>query len=265
MSPEQVLDRPVDGRSDIYSLGVVLYQLATGKLPLDIRSPERALQAHQYETAPAPRELNAGLPSAVEAVILRALNRRPENRQQTAEELATELRRAAGTVTDQQAQAFAADTASLVVSMVTEFPTPARRLQWDMRPRLLRDQGVCRVLLKNDTPMAQTVRVAAETPRGGLYFDGAQKQIGLAAGQRGVVDFYVQAMKRPFIGRPRQWPFVLHVNALAEPGPPTPGLEGAVEVRPQLPLWLALLLLLALCGLLAWVLSSLPGLSQLLG
>jgi hypothetical protein len=268
MSPEQVLDRPVDGRSDIYSLGVVLYQLATGKLPLDIRSPERALQAHQYETVPAPRELNAGLPSAVEAVILRALNRRPENRQQSAEELAAELRRAAGTVTDQQAQAFAADTGSLVVSMVTEFPTPARRLEWDMRPRLLRDQGVCRVLLKNDMPTAQTVRVVAETPRGGLYFDGAQKQIGLAAGQRGVVDFYVQAMKRPFIGRTTQWPFVLHVNTLTEQGPPTPGLEGAVEVRPQLPVWLALLLLvllLALCGLLASLASSLPGLSQLLG
>jgi eukaryotic-like serine/threonine-protein kinase len=54
MSPEQVLDRPVDGRSDIYSLGVVLYQLATGKLPLDITTPERALQAHQYESAPRP-------------------------------------------------------------------------------------------------------------------------------------------------------------------------------------------------------------------
>ena len=78
------------------------------------------------------------------------------------------------------------------------------------------------MLRKTDTPMAQTVRVVAETPRGGLYFDGAQKQIGLAAGQRGVVDFYVQAMKRPFIGRPRQWPFVRHVTALAEPGPPTP-------------------------------------------
>ena len=128
--------------------GVVLYQLATGKLPLDIRSPERAMQAHQYETVAAPRELNAGVPPAVEAVILRALNRRPENRYQSAEELATELRRAAGTVTNQQAQAFAADTGSLVVSMVTEFPTPARRLEWDMRPRRLRDQGVCRVLLK---------------------------------------------------------------------------------------------------------------------
>ena len=267
MSPEQVLDRPVDGRSDIYSLGVVLYQLATGRLPLDIRSPERALQAHQYEAPAAPRELNAGVPPAVEAVILRALNRRPENRQQSAEELATELRAAAATVTDQQARAFAADTGSVVVSMVTEFPTPARRVEWDMRPRLLRDEGICRVLLKNDTPTAQTVRVLAETPQGGLYFDGAQKQIGLAAGQRGVVDFYVQAMKRPFIGRTARRPFRLHVNPLVEQGTATPTLEGTVEIRPQLPWWLALLLLallVALCALSVTLLSSLPGLAGLL-
>ena len=269
MSPEQVLGRPVDGRSDIYSLGVVLYQLATGSLPLDIRSPERAVQAHQYETPPTPRELNVGVPPAVEAVILRALNRRPENRQQTAEALATELRAAALTVTDQQARAFAADTGSLVVSMVTEFPTPARRVEWDMRPRLLRDAGICRVLLQNGMPAAQTVRVVAETPQGGLYFDGAQKQIGLAAGQRGVVDFYVQAMKRPFIGRTTRRPFVLHVNTLTEPpGPPTPSLQGAVEIRPQLPIWLALLLLallVAFCGLLYWLLMSVPALSRFIG
>ena len=83
-----------------------------------------------------------------------------------------------------------------------------------------------------------------------------------------VVSFSFQAMKRPSIGRTAQWPFVLHVNSLATQGPPTPGLEGTVEVRPQLPLWLALLLLVllaAFCGLLAWVGSSLPGLSQLLG
>ena len=268
MSPEQVLDRPVDGRSDIYSLGVVLYQLATGRLPLDIRSPERALQAHQQESIPAPRSVHAGVPPAVEAVILRALARRPEDRYQMAEDLAAELRGAATTVTDQQAQAFAEDSASIVVSMVTEFPTPARRLEWDMRPRLLRDDGICRVLLQNHTPTAQTVRVLAETPQGGLYFDGAQKQVGLAAGQTGVVDFYIQPMKRPFIGRPVQRPFVIHVSALSDQGPTTPRLDGAVEVRPQLPLWLALLLVvlaLTFCGLVTWLGSSLPGLGWLFG
>jgi len=268
MSPEQALDGPVDGRSDIYSLGVVLYQLATGKLPLDIRSPERAVQAHQYETIPSPRSIHSGVPPAVETVILRALARRPENRYQSAEDLAAELRRAARTLTDQQAQAFAQDTGSLVVSMVTEFPTPARRLEWDMRPRLLRDEGICRVLLRNHTPMPQTVSLSAETPRGGLYFDTAQKQISLAPGQTGVVDFYVQAIKRPSTGWTAMRPFLIHVSPLTpQPGPPAPSLEGQVAITPNLPLWLTLLLLillLTLCGLLVAVAESLPSLGGLL-
>ena len=118
--------------SDIYSLGVVLYQLATGQLPLDIRSPERALAAHQYEEIAAPRTVHAGVPVAVEAVILRALARRVENRYQTAEELAADLRRAGGGLGDEETQAFAEETDSAIVSMVTELPTPARRLEWDL-------------------------------------------------------------------------------------------------------------------------------------
>lgn len=257
MSPEQVLDRPVDGRSDIYSLGVVLYQLSTGKLPLDITTPERALHAHQYEQVPRPAEVHAGVPPAVETIILRALARRPENRYQTAEELAVELRRAAGTLTDQETLTFAADSDSTIVSMVTEFPTPARRVVWDMRPRALRDEGIYRVLLQNQTPSPQTMRLAVETPEGGLYFDAAQKQIGLAPGQTGVVDFYAQAMKRPLTGRSQTRPFTIHVAQLPQP-PQGPALDGHMTITPQVPVWLALMLmilLLVLCGLLAWAIS----------
>jgi serine/threonine protein kinase len=266
MSPEQVFDRPTDGRSDIYSLGVVLYQLATGRLPLDIRSPERALEAHQYESIPAPRAIHPGVPQAVEQIILRALSRRVDNRYQTAEELAADLRRAATGMDNQEARAFAQDSDSTIVSMVTEFPTPARRLEWDMRPRELRDEGVCRVLLQNNAPAAQTVALAVETPRGGLFADAAQKQVTLVPGQKGVVDFYLQPMKRPFTGRKREWPFIIRVTPTSQPAAAS-GMEGRVTVLPQLPWWLAILLpvlLLSLCGLVIWMLTSLPAIDNLL-
>ena len=202
--------------------------------------------------------MHAGVPAGVEAIILRALNRRPENRYQTAEELAVDLRRTAATLGNQEARAFAEDSDSTIVSMVTEFPTPARRLEWDMRPRELRDEGICRVLLQNNAPTHQTVTLAVETPRGGLYVDAAQKQISLVPGQQGVVDFYLQPMKRPFTGRKREWPFVVRATPISSPGSVSE-MTGQVNVRPQIPLWLGLLILAlmaVLCAMTVWVLTS---------
>lgn len=135
-----------------------------------------------------------------------------------------------------------------------------------MRPRELRDEGVCRILLQNNAPAAQTITLAMETPRGGLYADAAQKQITLVPGQKGVVDFYLQPMKRPFTGRMQEWPFIIRVTPTSQPAAAS-GMEGRVTVAPQLPWWLAILLpvlLLSLCGLVIWMLASLPALDNLL-
>lgn len=136
-----------------------------------------------------------------------------------------------------------------------------------MRPRQLRHEGVCRVLLQNHTPIVQTANLAVETPQGGLYVDAAQKQITLVPGQQGVVDFYIQPIKQPFTGRMKSWPFAIRLTPTAPQGQAPSAMEGQVAVASQLPLWLGLLLvilLLALCGLSLWTLTSLPALNSLL-
>ena len=120
MSPEQTLAKEIDGRSDIYSLGVVMYQLATGRLPFDIKTPTDAVMKHLKEVPPPPRQVQPGLPTAVEAVITKSLAKQVEDRFQTGEEMAQALRQAMNTLTDKDVTIFATAADLAVVSMMTQ-------------------------------------------------------------------------------------------------------------------------------------------------
>ncbi len=95
MSPEQAEGRPVDRRSDIYSLGVMLYQLLTGRVPFQAETPTAVLLAHVMQLPQPPTQLNPNIPPAVEAVVMRSLAKRSDDRFPTAGELAQALARAA--------------------------------------------------------------------------------------------------------------------------------------------------------------------------
>lgn len=126
MSPEQCLQRPVDGRSDIYSLGVMLYQLTTGKLPLDIQSATDAVLKHHTNQKPLPpREAWPGLPVSVEAVINRAIAHNPEDRYQSGEAVAADLRGAVKSLADKDITEFESQRTVQSLSTRLEPEAPA--------------------------------------------------------------------------------------------------------------------------------------------
>ena len=95
MSPEQCRGDPISPRTDVYALGVTLYEMLTGRTPFQSDNYTALAHAHIYEPAPPPTLFNTRITPAVQAVILRALAKDPARRFSRAPELATALERAA--------------------------------------------------------------------------------------------------------------------------------------------------------------------------
>ncbi len=91
MAPEQGLGKEVDARADIYSLGVVLYELVTGRKPYTADTPIAVIFKHMTDPLPRPGEVLSGLSEEIEKVLLKALAKEPANRYQNMAELAAAI------------------------------------------------------------------------------------------------------------------------------------------------------------------------------
>jgi len=87
ISPEQASGKPIDPRSDLYSLGVLMYEMATGTLPFDGETPVSVALKQVNDEPRRPRELLATIPLGLEQIILEAMEKLPENRFQSAEQM----------------------------------------------------------------------------------------------------------------------------------------------------------------------------------
>jgi serine/threonine-protein kinase len=94
MSPEQGSGLPMDRHTDIYSLGIVLYEMVTGRVPFQAETPVAVIFKHVHEALPAPRSYNPTLAPQVEFVIRKALAKLPADRYDTAGDMAIALRNA---------------------------------------------------------------------------------------------------------------------------------------------------------------------------
>jgi eukaryotic-like serine/threonine-protein kinase len=93
MSPEQAAGQPVDHRSDIYSLGVIMYQVLAGELPFAAETLMALMTKHMFEPAPSLRDGGHTVPSSLDAIVGRCLQKKPELRHTSMRELESDLRR----------------------------------------------------------------------------------------------------------------------------------------------------------------------------
>jgi serine/threonine-protein kinase len=112
LSPEQAKGGEVDPRSDLYSLGVVLYELLTGKTPFDGETPVEIAMKHLSATPKPPSKLRPDVPRELDMVVMRALAKNPDERYQSADEMEGDLERVARGA---RVSATTADTATQVL------------------------------------------------------------------------------------------------------------------------------------------------------
>jgi eukaryotic-like serine/threonine-protein kinase len=122
LSPEQARGGEVDPRSDLYSLGVVLYELLTGKTPFEGDTPVEIAMKHLSNAPQPPSKLRPDIPRELDMVVLRALAKSPDDRYQSADEMEADLERVARGA---RVSATTADTATQVLRRPAAAPAAA--------------------------------------------------------------------------------------------------------------------------------------------
>jgi len=125
LAPEQIQNMPGDARSDLYAVGVLLYELLTGRRPFDHRTEFALRQAHLNEPPASPRFLVPDLPEWLDRAVLRALAKHPTARYQNATEFRAVLEAALGLTTSREAAAVRSRGPSATDPFGAEPPVPA--------------------------------------------------------------------------------------------------------------------------------------------
>jgi len=168
MSPEQILGHEADPRTDVYCLGVVLYEMVTGRRPFlgDVgtgrSTAERVRNEHLYVAPPDPRSINGALPPAVSAVILKALAKRPEERWQDVMSLVRAWERAL----DLEHQAMIGVSTQLPSDERVGTPLPIQNDVVD-GPQSVRGRSLSRLFRERSTWMTWVIGLVAALALGG--------------------------------------------------------------------------------------------------
>jgi serine/threonine protein kinase len=171
MSPEQITGEEVAGASDQFAIGVILYQMLTGQLPFSGENPTTILYKIVHSTPPLPGEQRSSLPEALDNVLMRALEKKPEDRFPSCSELAAALHEALGVVTD----TMEIDQTLVLGHTLAEGPQAPKLKRGRAKKRRKKPKKKRRGLL-----IASIVSLLAATGVAGLYLNGVLPQFAPA-------------------------------------------------------------------------------------
>ena len=195
MAPEQIRGERCDGRVDIYALGVIMFEMLTGKVPFDRQNSVNILMAHIQEDVPAMSTMNPGIrvPAALEAVVRRCMAKSADARYATMEEVLTALKECAGLNVTLSGELRMADLADL--SRSVELPlAPPVRLQGDLlpggRPSITTvDSSSFGTMMSTGTPANGQSVITGSLPNGQPRGKRTPLLVALAIGALGVGAF----------------------------------------------------------------------------
>ncbi|HEX6554229.1 MAG TPA: protein kinase [Ktedonobacteraceae bacterium] len=162
MAPEQIMGDVVDARTDLYSLGVMLYQAVTGKTPFQIGTPQQIASQVLQAPPPSPRLLRNDLPQAAEQVILQALAKRPLDRHASAQDIAKAFR-VALTTAGSLAEPSSSTIAGMASATAAPLFTPRKRGLFDpVWQQPAREEEQVRPITSNQSSSKSTGLLTAE-------------------------------------------------------------------------------------------------------
>ena len=203
-SPEQLVGAPADPRDDIYSLGVVLYELLCGRRPFDGTDSLELAMATMTKTPPPVHQVNPAVPEAISAIVARAMARDRDDRYQSADQLRTELRRLTHALSTDVTHLISTSALRLPRRRMRRVPAGCRSRAvavaigaavwwWMSGPGRTADSppvlGVCRsrtTAARSDAPLAAGIRdvliaTLANTPRAHRAVEIGHRRSGAAA------------------------------------------------------------------------------------